>query len=88
MIKDKNFRDIDLNSLTKEEKEARMKLYQALVKQESIYSDRRNEYAFNTLIALIMETLNSYEKIENNKLLNEFYYVALNVLEPFVPHLA
>ncbi|VEU75290.1 Leucine--tRNA ligase [Mycoplasmopsis maculosa] len=82
------FSDINSIKLTKIEKEARMKLYQALIKQDSIYNDRRNEYAFNTLIALMMEILNIYEKINNNKLLNEFYYVSLNILEPFIPHLA
>ncbi|WP_029513191.1 class I tRNA ligase family protein [Mycoplasmopsis primatum] len=70
------------------EKEARKKLYQSLIKQEAIYNDNKNEYAFNTLIAWIMEVLNSYEKINNNILLNEFLYVALNILEPFVPHIA
>ncbi len=50
-------------------------LYLSLKKQESIYLDNRNEYAFNTLIASVMETLNAYEKIDNNLLLLEFFYV-------------
>ncbi|TKA59457.1 Leucyl-tRNA synthetase (Leucine-tRNA ligase) [Mycoplasmopsis bovis 8790] len=81
-------KSINHNSLTDFEKNARMKLYQSLKKQESIYLDNRNEYAFNTLIASVMETLNAYEKIDNNLLLLEFFYIALNILEPFMPHLA
>ncbi|UUM25895.1 leucine--tRNA ligase [Mycoplasmopsis agalactiae] len=81
-------KNIDHSSLSEFEKSARMKLYQSLKKQESIYLDNRNEFAFNTLIAYIMETLNSYEKIENNSLLLEFFYISLNILEPFIPHLA
>ncbi len=80
-------KSINHNSLTDFEKNARMKLYLSLKKQESIYLDNRNEYAFNTLIASVMETLNAYEKIDNNLLLLEFFYVALNILEPFMPHL-
>lgn len=85
---DKDFRNFDKDSLNENEKEARMKLYQALIKQENIYNDRRNEYAFNTLIAWIMEVFNAYEKVENEKLWLEFFYVALNILEPFAPHIA
>lgn len=81
-------KNIDHSSLSEFEKSARMKLYQSLKKQESIYLNNRNEFAFNTLIAYIMETLNSYEKIENNSLLLEFFYISLNILEPFIPHLA
>ncbi|MBZ4204294.1 class I tRNA ligase family protein [Mycoplasma tauri] len=85
-----NFRSklIDSTKLNDFEKESRRKLYKSLVKQEEIYANNKNEYAFNTLIAWIMEVLNSYEKIDNNLLLNEFLYVALNVLEPFIPHIS
>ncbi|MBZ4212521.1 leucine--tRNA ligase [Mycoplasma sp. U97] len=79
---------IDSTKLNDFEKESRRKLYKSLVKQEEIYANNKNEYAFNTLIAWIMEVLNSYEKIDNNLLLNEFLYVALNVLEPFIPHIS
>ncbi|WP_338822959.1 class I tRNA ligase family protein [Mycoplasmopsis felifaucium] len=86
--KDSDFRNFDKSKLTYDEKNARLKLYQALQKQENIYTDRRNEYAFNTLIAWVMEVFNAYEKVENNKLWNEFFYVVLNILEPFTPHIA
>lgn len=84
----KDIKNIDHDSLTKEQKELRKKLYTVLIKQEGIYKDRKNEYAFNTLIANIMELLNDYEKELNDKLVSEFFYVALNILEPFAPHFA
>lgn len=79
---------IDNSTLNKDEKEARRKLYQALLKQDDLYNNRKNAYAFNTLIAWIMETMNAYDNITDLDLWTEFYYVALNVLEPFIPHLA
>ncbi|WP_027120458.1 class I tRNA ligase family protein [Mycoplasmopsis lipofaciens] len=90
LIKNKNvdFKNINLSLLSKEEKLARKKLYEALIKQESIYTDRKNGYSFNTLIAWSMEVLNNYEKIEDEKLILEMFYVLLNVLEPFIPHLS
>ncbi|UUD35689.1 leucine--tRNA ligase [Mycoplasmopsis caviae] len=80
--------DIKMFELSSEEKNARRKLYQGLLKQESLFNDRRNNYAFNTLIAWTMETFNAYDKITNSLLIKEMYYVLLNILEPFIPHLA
>lgn len=82
-----NFKNIEYKNLNDIEKKARMKLFQTLQKQEEIYNNRRNAYAFNTLIASTMEVWNAYEEIENKQLLTEFYYVILNVLEPFIPHI-
>ena len=90
-------KDIDKNSdylhinkinLSADEKLARRKLYNALIKQETILNDRKNEYAFNTVIASCMEALNSYEKVTNKTLITEMFYVLLNILEPYIPHLA
>ncbi|ADN68971.1 class I tRNA ligase family protein [Mycoplasmopsis fermentans] len=80
--------DIKNLKLNNEEKNARRKLYQGLIKQENLFSDRRNNYAFNTIIAWAMETFNAYDKITNSLLIKEMYYVLLNILEPFIPHLA
>ncbi|QBF34532.1 leucine--tRNA ligase [Mycoplasmopsis phocirhinis] len=82
------FDNIDLDQLNEDEKLARRKLYLGLKKQEEIFNDRRNNYSFNTLIAWCMETTNAYEKINNDQLNTEFFYVTLNLLEPFIPHLA
>ncbi|WP_029608819.1 class I tRNA ligase family protein [Mycoplasma simbae] len=83
-----DFKNIDLTSLSPDEKTARRKLHLGLQKQEELFNDRRNGYAFNTIIAWCMETLNAYENIENHTLNTEFFYIILNILEPYIPHLA
>ncbi|QSF13800.1 class I tRNA ligase family protein [Mycoplasma sp. Mirounga ES2805-ORL] len=83
-----NYKNIDTETISVEEKEARRKLYKGLEKQELVYDENNHNYSFNTLIAWLMETLNAYENITNEKLITEFYYIMLNLLEPFVPHLA
>ncbi|MEE3928184.1 class I tRNA ligase family protein [Mycoplasmopsis ciconiae] len=79
---------IDSMTLSDQEKNARRKLYQGLVKLEEIFENPKNEFAFNTLISWCMETLNAYDNITNSVLLKEYLYVALNILEPFAPHLS
>ncbi|ADE19461.1 class I tRNA ligase family protein [Mycoplasma crocodyli] len=83
-----NFKNFDINQLNSTEKEARRKLYLGLKKSLEIFEDRRNEYAFNTIISWCMETLNAYDQVENEKLISEYFYVTLNILEPFMPHLS
>lgn len=86
--KNSDYLHIDKINLSADEKLARRKLYNALIKQETILNDRKNEYAFNTVIASCMEALNSYEKVTNKTLITEMFYVLLNILEPYIPHLA
>lgn len=83
-----NIEQIDKKNLSSIEKEARKKLYLAMQKSISTFEDRKNEYAFNTIISWCMETYNAYEKIKRTDLISEFYYIILNVLEPFIPHVA
>ncbi|MBU4690106.1 leucine--tRNA ligase [Mycoplasma sp. ES3157-GEN-MYC] len=85
---DTNFKNIDVSKLNSDEKLARRKLHLGLKKQEELFSDRRNGYSFNTIIAWCMETMNAYDKITDDKLNTEFFYYILNILEPFIPHLA
>ncbi len=74
---------IDHNSLNKEEKFARKKVYEALKKSKQTY-DR--DYSFNTLIASCMEALNALNAQNNNNVWSEGYYIILNILEPIIPH--
>lgn len=71
-------------SLNKDEKFARLKVYEALKKAGEVYE---NSFAFNTLIAACMEALNALNSVKNDKLLAEGFYIILNVLEPIVPHI-
>ena len=70
---------------TKEEKIARKKIYETLKKADEVYN---RTFAFNTLIASCMETLNDLNKIDNAEIYTEGYWVITNVLEPIVPHIA
>ncbi len=76
---------IEHSSLTKEEKYARRKVYEALQKAEDIYKNRT--FAFNTLIAAAMEAMNALNEQKNSFVWSEGYWVLLNILEPIVPHI-
>ncbi len=76
---------IDTSKLTKEEKEARRKVYEVLKRSKETYE---KTFAFNTLIAASMEALNSLNKIDNRDIYTEGYYILMNVLEPIIPHIA
>ncbi len=76
--------DIDHSSLTKEEKFARKKVYEALKKYNEVYA---STYAFNTMIAASMEALNALNAQDNEDVWTEGYYILTNVLEPVIPHI-
>ena len=70
--------------LNKDEKEARRKVYEALQKSQDVYT---SSFTFNTLIASVMEAMNSLSKVENQDIWNEAYYIFTSILEPIVPHI-
>jgi len=76
---------IDITKLNKEEKEARRKVYETLKRAKDTYE---KTFAFNTLIASTMEAFNALNKINNEDVYTEGYWVLMNVLEPIVPHIA
>lgn len=76
---------IQQDSLNKEEKYARLKVYEALKKANEVYE---SSFAFNTLIAACMEALNALNSVKNDTLNAEGFYIILNALEPIVPHIA
>ena len=75
---------IKQESLNKEEKYARLKVYEALKKAGEVYEVN---FAFNTLIAACMEALNALNAVKNDQLTTEGFYIILNVLEPIIPHI-
>ena len=75
---------IDHAVLNKEEKYARLKVYEALKKSQQVYEI---SFAFNTLIAACMEALNALNAQSNKDVFTEGYFVILNLLEPIVPHI-
>ena len=74
---------IDHQALTKAEKEARKKVYEALLKSKEVYE---KTYAFNTLIAASMEALNALGAQQNQDVWTEGYWILTNILEPIIPH--
>jgi len=74
---------IDQASLSKEEKIARAKVYEALKKSVDVYE---KTFAFNTLIAACMEALNALDKQSNEQVWSEGLYIITHLLEPIIPH--
>lgn len=72
-------------SLSKEEKYARLKVYEALSKANDVYT---KSFTFNTLIAASMEAMNALNAQDNKDVLTEGFWIILNLLEPIVPHIA
>ena len=75
---------IDHASLNKEEKYARLKVYEALKKSQQVYE---SSFAFNTLIAACMEARNALNAQSDKAVFTEGYFVILSLLEPIVPHI-
>lgn len=76
--------NIEHLGLNQNEKIARQKVYKALKNSYTIYE---KSFSFNTLIAFCMEALNSLDKQNNQKVLNEGIYIILYILEPIIPHI-
>ncbi|MEA3289005.1 MAG: leucine--tRNA ligase [Campylobacterota bacterium] len=74
---------LDHSALSKDEKEARKKVYEALQKADEVMN---KTFAFNTLIASCMEALNALNKQDNETIWLEGYYIMTNILEPVIPH--
>lgn len=70
-------------NLNKDEKYARLKVYEALKKSSEVFE---SSFTFNTLIAACMEALNALNAQNNKDVWTEGYYIILNLLEPIIPH--
>ena len=76
---------IDHASLSKEEKFARKKVYEALVRANEVYTQR---YTFNTMIAGVMEAMNALNAQKNQDIWTEGYWILTSIMEPVIPHIA
>ncbi|MCI4405771.1 MAG: leucine--tRNA ligase [Sulfuricurvum sp.] len=75
---------IDHASLSKEEKAARKKVYEALKRAQEVYGER---HTFNTMIAGVMEAMNALNEQTNRDVWTEGYWILTSILEPIVPHI-
>ncbi|MCX6077110.1 MAG: leucine--tRNA ligase [Campylobacterales bacterium] len=71
------------STLTKEEKFARKKVYEALVRANDVYSEK---YTFNTMIAGVMEAMNALNLQNNSAVWSEGYWILSSIMEPVIPH--
>ena len=74
---------IDHACLSKEEKFARTKVYEALRRAHDVYNER---YTFNTLIAGTMEAMNALNTQSNIDVWTEGYWILSCIMEPVIPH--
>lgn len=74
---------IDHGALSKPEKAARKKVYEALSRANDVFGER---YTFNTMIAGVMEAMNALAEQENADVWTEAYWVLSSLMEPIVPH--
>ena len=70
-------------ALTKEEKFARKKVYEALVRANDVYGEK---YTFNTMIAGVMEAMNALNLQNNSAVWSEGYWILSSIMEPVIPH--
>ena len=75
---------IDHDKLSKGEKSARKKVYEALTRANEVFDER---HTFNTLIAGVMEAMNALNEQDNADVWTEGYWILSSVIEPIVPHL-
>ena len=71
------------DTLSKEEKFARKKVYEALVRANDVYEER---YTFNTMIAGVMEAMNALNAQSNADVWSEGYWILSSIMEPVIPH--
>jgi leucyl-tRNA synthetase len=74
---------IDHSKLSKEEKLARKKVYEALVRSNDVFAER---YTFNTMIAGVMEAMNALNSQSNIDVWSEGYWILTSIMEPVIPH--
>ena len=83
IVKTQTIPTIEHSSLTKEEKFARKKVYEALVRANDVYAER---YTFNTMIAGVMEAMNALNAQSNSDVWSEGYWILTSIMEPVIPH--
>ena len=74
---------IEHASLSKEEKFARKKVYEALKRAQDVFAQR---YTFNTMIAGVMEAMNALNAQSNKDVWSEGYWILSSIMEPVIPH--
>ncbi len=83
IVKTDTIPTVEHASLSKDEKFARKKVYEALKRAEEVYNER---YTFNTMIAGVMEAMNALNTQSNPDIWTEGYWILSSIMEPVIPH--
>ena len=83
VVKTDSIPNIAHSALSKEEKFARKKVYEALVRAKDVYEER---YTFNTMIAGVMEAMNALNLQNDSDVWSEGYWILSSIMEPVIPH--
>ena len=83
IVKTDTIPTIEHASLTKDEKFARKKVYEALKRSDDVYNER---FTFNTMIAGVMEAMNALNAQSNVDVWSEGYWILTSIMEPVIPH--
>jgi len=83
IVKTETIPSIEHTTLSKEEKFARKKVYEALTRANDVYEER---YTFNTMIAGVMEAMNALNAQTNSDVWSEGYWILASIMEPVIPH--
>jgi len=83
IVKTDTIPKIDHSTLNKDEKFARKKVYEALVRADDVYNEK---YTFNTLIAGTMEAMNALNTQTNSDVWTEGFWILSSIMEPVIPH--
>ena len=83
IVKTDSIPTIEHSSLTKDEKFARKKVYEALKRANDVYEER---FTFNTMIAGVMEAMNALNTQSNSDVWSEGYWILSSIMEPVIPH--
>jgi len=83
VVKTDNIPKIDHSTLSKDEKFARKKVYEALKRADDVYNEK---FTFNTLIAGTMEAMNALNSQTNADVWTEGYWILSSIMEPVIPH--
>nr|WP_321266427.1 leucine--tRNA ligase [uncultured Sulfurimonas sp.] len=83
ILKTKSIPKIDHSCLSKDEKYARKKVYEALVRANDVYNEK---HTFNTLIAGTMEAMNALNMQNNSDVWSEGFWILSSIMEPVIPH--
>lgn len=83
VLKSETIPQINHAALSKEEKFARKKVYEALVRANDVYNEK---YTFNTMIAGVMEAMNALNAQSNAAVWSEAYWILASIMEPVIPH--